>query len=94
MCYVPFRKSIYIISFFAILLAVQTTDANKSLTTLVVKHYNDLLGSQTSELGRDEFTFSYVGGLFCIHLGTMYADFQEKIFAEISGKKFQTLGIT
>ena len=24
--------------------------------------------------------------LFCIHLGTNYADFQEKIFAEISGK--------
>ena len=30
------------------------TDANKSLTTLVVKHYNDLFGSQTSERGRDE----------------------------------------
>ena len=40
-------------------------------TTLVVKHYNDLLGSQTSEVGRDEVTFFYVGGLFCIHLGTM-----------------------
>ena len=26
----------------------------------------------------------------CIHLGTKYADFQEKIFVEISGKKFQT----
>ena len=43
------------------------TDANKSLTTLVVKHYNDLLGShgiQTSERGRDKVTFSYVAGLF------------------------------
>ena len=86
MCYVPFRKSIYIISFFAILLAVQTTDANKSLTTLVVKHYNDLLGSQTSERGRDEVTFFYVGDLFCIHLDTKYANFQEKITVEISGK--------
>ena len=36
----------------------------------------------------------YVGDVFCIHLGSKYADFQEKIFAEISGKKFQTLGIT
>ena len=29
-------------------------------------------------------------GHFCIHLGTMYANFQEKIFTEISGKMFQT----
>ena len=66
------------------------TDTNKSLTTVVEKHYNDLLGSQTSERGRDEVTLSYVGGLFYIYLGTMYADFQEKIFVEISWKKFQT----
>ena len=65
------------------------TDVNQSLTTLVVKHYNDLLGSETSERGRDEVTFFYVGDLFCIHLGTMYANFHEKIFAEISWKKFQ-----
>ena len=39
------------------------TDANKSQTTLVVKHYNDLHGSKTSERGRgrDEVTFFYVG---------------------------------
>ena len=62
--------------------AAQSTanpDANKSLTTLVAKHYNDLLGSQTSERGRDEVTFFYVGDLFCTYLGTMYADFQDKI---------------
>ena len=40
------------------------TDTNKSLTTVVEKHYNDLLGSQTSERGRDEIIFSYVGGIF------------------------------
>ena len=26
----------------------------------------------------DEVTFFYVGDLFCIHLDTKYADFQEK----------------
>ena len=31
-----------------------------------------------------------VGDLFCTHLGTKYSNFQEKIFAEISEKKFQT----
>ena len=36
--------------------------------------------------------YFYVGDLFCIHLGTKYANFLEKIFAEISGKSsiFQT----
>ena len=72
----------------------QHTDGNKTLHTLLVKHYNDLLNRQSSEQGKDEVTYFYVGDVFCIHLGTKYADFQEKIFAEISGKKFQTLGIT
>ena len=66
----------------------------KILHTLLVKHYNELLDRQSSELGKDEVTYFYVGDVFCIHLGTKYADFQEKIFTEISGKKFRTLGIT
>ena len=70
------------------------TDGSRILHTLLVKHYNDLLDRQSSERGKDEVTYFYVGDVFCIHLGTKYADFQEKIFAEISGKKFQTLGIT
>ena len=70
------------------------TDGSRILHTLLVKHYNDLLDKQSSERGKDEVTYFYVGDVFCIHLGTKYADFQEKIFAEISGKKFQTLGIT
>ena len=49
---------------------------------------------QSSERGKDEVTYFYVGDVFCIDLGTKYANFQEKIFAEISGKMFQTLGIT
>ena len=71
-----------------------TDDGNKILQTLFVKHYNDLLDRQSYERGKDEVTYFYVGDIFCIHLGTKYVDFQEKIFLEISGKKFQTLGIT
>ena len=56
------------------------------LHTLLVKYYNDLFGRQNSERGMDEVTFFYVGDLFCIHLGTKYANFQEKISAEIPGK--------
>ena len=43
------------------------------------------------KLSWDEVTY-----IFGIHLGlgTKYADFQEKISAEISGKKLQTLCIT
>ena len=70
------------------------TDGSRILHTLLVKHYNDLLDRQSSERGKDEVTYFYVGDVFCIHLGTKYADFQEKIFAEISGKKIQTLDIT
>ena len=40
--------------------------------------------------GRDEVTYFSVGDDFCIHHGTTYANFQEKIFPETSGKKFQT----
>ena len=64
------------------------------LHTLLVKYYNDLFGRQNSVRDMDEVTFFYVGNLFCIHLGTKYANFQEKIFADISGRKLQTLCIT
>ena len=53
-----------------------------------------MLDRQSSERGKDEVAYFYVGDAFCINLGTKYADIQEKIFAEISGEKFQTLGIT
>ena len=69
------------------------TDANRSITTILVKHYNDLPDRQSSEWDKDEVTFFYVGGVFCIHLGTKLTNFQEKILAEISGKKFQTLAM-
>ena len=71
---------------------LEYTDGSRILHPLLVKHYNDLLDRQSSERGKDEVTYFYVGDIFCIHLGTKYADFQEKIFAEISRKKFQTLG--
>ena len=69
------------------------THGPRTLTTLLVKYYNGLLDAQSCERSRDEVTFIYVGVVLCIHLGSKYANFQEKIFAEISGKKFQTLGI-
>ena len=64
------------------------------LNTPLVKHFNGLLERLSSEQDKDKVSYFYVGNVFFIHLGTKYADFQEKIFAEISGKKFQTLGIT
>ena len=71
------------------------TDGSRILHTLLVKHYyNDLFERQSSEWGKDEVSYFYVEDVFCVHLGTKYADFQEKIFAEISGKKSQTLCIT
>ena len=69
-------------------------DCTGILHTLLVKHYNDFLERQSSERGKDEVTYLYIGDVFSIHLGTKYANFQEKIFGEISGKKFQTLSIT
>ena len=70
------------------------THWDKNLHTLLVKHFNDLLDGQKSERSIDKVTYFYVGDLFCIHLGTKYANFQEKIFADISGRKLQTLCIT
>ena len=49
-----------------------------------------LLGRQSSERGRDEVTYFSFGDLFCIHLGTKYANFRQKMFAEISGKNAST----
>ena len=47
-----------------------------------------LIDKSLSGAGMKSFTSML--GTFFKHLGTMYADFQEKIFAEISGKTFQT----
>ena len=75
----------------ALFKATVCTHGEKNLHALLVKHYNDLLDGQSSEWSIDKVTYFYVGDLFCIHLGTKYANFQEKIFADISGRKFQTL---
>ena len=50
-----------------------------------------MLDGQKSQRSIDKVTYFYVGDLFCIHLGSKFADFQEKIFADIFGRKFQTL---
>ena len=68
-----------------------STHGDKNLHTLLVKHYNDLLYGKSFERSIDKVTYFYVGDLFCIHLGSKFADFQEKIFADISGRKLQTL---
>ena len=47
----------------------------------LVKYYNDLFERQSSERGKDEVLYFYVGDVFCMHLGTKYADFEGKIFA-------------
>ena len=73
------------------------TDGSKMLHTLLVKHYNDLLERQSSERGRARMKFhtSMLGTFFVYTLGlSRYADFQQKFFVEISGKKFKTLCIT
>ena len=43
---------------------IQSTDSFKILHTLLVKHYNDLLKRQSSERGKDEVTYFYVGSCF------------------------------
>ena len=70
------------------------THGDKMLHTLLVKRFNDLPYGQKSQRSIDKVTYFYVGDLFCIHLGTKYANFQEKIVADISGRKLQTLCIT
>ena len=62
------------------------THGDKMIHTLLVKYFNDLFDGQKSEQSIDKVTYFYVGDLFCIHLGSKYPNFQEKIFAEISGK--------
>ena len=70
------------------------TDGCNILNTPIKKHFIDLLERLRSERDKDKVSCFNVGDVFWIHLGTKYANFQKKIFAEISGKKLQTLGIT
>ena len=62
------------------------TRAEISFHTLLVKYYNYLFGRQSSERGRDEVTFFYVGDLFCIHFGTKTKS--SRIFLEKMPKHF------
>ena len=38
----------------------------------------DLLERQSPERDKDEVSYFYIRDVFCLHLGTKYADFQEK----------------
>ena len=51
------------------------THGVKNLHTLLVKHYNGLPYGQRSERSIDKVTYFYVKDLFCLHLGTKYANF-------------------
>ena len=60
------------------------TDGNNILHTLLVKHYNDLLDRQSSERGKDEVTYFYVGDIFGIQVcqfsrKNLHGDFWEKV---------------
>ena len=61
---------------------ILSTHRGENLTTLLVKYFNDLLGVHWSERSKDAVTFFYDGDVLCIHLGSKYANFQEKIFPE------------
>ena len=63
------------------------THGGENLTTLLVKYFNDLPGVQRSERNRNEVTFFYVGDVLRMHLGSKYANFQEKIFPETSWRR-------
>ena len=65
------------------------THGDKMIHTLLVKYFNDLLDGQKSERSIDKVTYFYVGDLFCIHLGTKYANFQEK---NLRGEKITNFG--
>ena len=69
-----------------VLLLIKYTHGCINVTTLLVKHYNDLLDRRSSGRGRDTVTCFYVGDVFCIYLGTLYADFQKKSSLKRLGK--------
>ena len=54
------------------------TDAQINLHTLIVKYYNDLLGRQGSERGRDEVKYFYVGAIFVYTLALSMPIFKKK----------------
>ena len=64
------------------------TDAEISLRILLLKYYNDLFVRQSSGQGRSLIILCW--DLFCIRLGPIYADFQEKILRRFLEKKSQT----
>ena len=59
------KTSMLIINNF--LAIIEYTNVSKILHTLLVKHYNDSLDRQSSEWGRDEVTYFYVGAFLVLH---------------------------
>ena len=54
------------------------TDAQISLHAIIAKYYNGLLGRQSSEKGRDEVTYFYVGTFFVYTLALSMPIFKKK----------------
>ena len=55
-----------------------STDGSRILHTLLVKHYNDLLDRQSSERGKNEVTYFYVGDFFVYTLALSKPIFKKK----------------
>ena len=86
MNYVAFVLDILVWEYFPKNNITTSRRPNKFTQPISKVHYNDFLGKQSSKRGREEVTYFYGENLFCIHLVIQYANFQEKIFVEISGK--------
>ena len=65
---------------------ISYTDGSRILHTLLVKHYNDLLDNQSSEQGKDEVTYFYVGDVFVYTLGLSMPIFKKKCSRRFLGK--------
>ena len=65
---------------------VKGTDGNNILHTPIVKHYNDLVGRQSSERGKDEVSYFYVGEVFVYTLGLSMPIFKKKSSQRFLGK--------
>ena len=57
--------------------------------TLLVKHYNDLLERQSSERGKDEVSYFYVGDVFVYTLGLSMPIFKKKSSWIFLGESFK-----
>ena len=65
------------------------TDGSRILHTLLVKHYNDLFDRQSSERGKDEVTYFYVGAFFVYTMGLSMPIFKKRSSWRFLGKSIK-----